>query len=562
MTPAAATLDMPARRAGPRLGTGPALALACVLVCAFVGYPLLSSLSVFQLDEVVKVFRASNSEPLVNSLLLAAFTIVPSTIIGVLLAWLCARTNLPGRSLISGLVSISFVIPVLLTSVAYIFLFGRNSGLINRVFADVLGGPLYNVYSFSGVVLLSVLHTYPLVFFTTLGGLSKMNPELEEAGQVAGLSPAGVFLKITVRTIMPSIMAGVTFVVAESLTVLAAPLLLGAPIQLRFMTTELFGTIVVESNLAAAIALSIPLVALTLAAVALQARLMGGAGSARYVVVGGKGARSETVQLKRWKWPLTLFAWTPVFMSLVLPVATLLAAAFMDRWWKGLRLSNFSLRNFQFLASDSSTLLAIGNSLLLAFGVAVAMAITGALLAILVAGEQTPLKRAIRGLAAIPLGLPHVVAAVLILLAWYGAPFRLGGSIWILAFGYVFVMIPYALRTCDAARGQIDSSLGEAASIAGMGNVQTWRYVMLPLMKSGIVTTFVIVFLFTIKEFSLTALVYGADTITLPVLVYTLLEGGSYERTAAASMLLLLLTVLGLLLASKVFRVSMNNLKV
>ncbi len=558
---AATSLPLPAQVAG-RLGTGVGLVLACVVVCAFVAYPLLSVLEVFQADEFARIFRGSDAEPLANSLLLAILTIPPATLIGVLLAWLCARTDLPCRSLIASLVSISFVVPVLLTSIAYVFLFGKNSGVVNRLFLGLLDGPLYNVYSFSGVVVLSVLHTYPLVFFTTLGGLSRMNPELEEAGQVAGLTPLGVFLRITVPAILPSIMAGVTFVVAESLTVLAAPLLLGAPVQLRFMTTELFGTIVVESNLPAAVALSLPLVAVTLAAIALQARLLGGAGSARYAVVSGKGLRSETVALRRWKWPLTALSWLPVFLSLILPVLALLVAAFMDRWWKGLQGSNLSLRNFRFLAEDGSTLLAVGNSLMLAFGMAAVMALVGALLAVLVAGPQTLPRRVIRALAAAPLGLPHVVAGVLILLAWCGAPFRMCGSVWILALGYAFVTLPYALRTCDAARGQIDNSLAEAAAIVGMSPLQTWRYVMLPLMKIGVATTFVLVFLFTIKEFSLTALVYGADTITLPVLIYTLLEGGSYERTAAASMLLLVLTVLGLLVASKVFRISINNLKV
>jgi iron(III) transport system permease protein len=171
-------------------------------------------------------------------------------------------------------------------------------------------------------------------------------------------------------------------------------------------------------------------------------------------------------------------------------------------------------------------------------------------------------KRWLRGLAAVPLGLPHVVAGILVILAWYGQPFSLGGTLWILAVGYAFVMLPYAVRTCEAARGQIDGSLGEAGQVAGMHPMQVWRYVMLPLMKSGIATTFVIVFLFTIKEFSLTALIYSAETKTIPVLVYTFLEGGSYERTAAASMLLLLLTLASLFVSSRLFGVSVNQLKV
>lgn len=549
-------------RVRPAARLDPALLIAALVVMVFVAYPLLSALGVLDFEQIKKVFDEANREPLLNSLLLAAVTVVPATIIGVPLAWLCAKTDLPGKGLITALISLAFVSPVLLTSIAYIFLFGKNSGLINQLFFRFFDTPLYNIYSFSGVVIPCVLHSFPLVFFTTLGGLSKMNPELEEAGQIAGLSPLGVFFKITLGAILPSIMAGVIFVVAESLTELAAPLLLGAPIQLKFITTELFGTIVMNPNLPSAVALSLPLVLFTLAMIGVQSWLVGGAGSNRYAVLSGKGSRTETIQLKAWKWPLVVLAWIPLFFALILPSVTLLLASFMGKWWRGLTLSNFSLENFVFLFNDNATMLSIKNSLILAFGVAIFMALLGAILAILVAGEQSPLKRAIRVLATIPLGLPHVVAAVFVILAWYGAPFNMGGSLWILAVGYVFVMMPYALRTCDVARGQIDGTLGEAAQVSGMSTTQTWRYVMLPLMKSGIVTTFIIVFIFTIKEFSLTALIYSSDTKTLPVQIYTFLEGGSYERTAASSMLLLLITLFGLGVASRVFRVSMTKLKV
>lgn len=82
-----AVLQLPARSKG-RIGAGSALTIAFILVCAFVAYPLLSVLGVFELEEVKNVFSATNAEPITNSLLLAVFTIVPSTGIGVMLAWL------------------------------------------------------------------------------------------------------------------------------------------------------------------------------------------------------------------------------------------------------------------------------------------------------------------------------------------------------------------------------------------------------------------------------------------------------------------------------------------
>lgn len=140
----------------------------------------------------------------------------------------------------------------------------------------------------------------------------------------------------------------------------------------------------------------------------------------------------------------------------------------------------------------------------------------GSVLAILLAGEQTPLKRGVRTLCMAPLGLPHVVAGLLVVLAWYGPPFNLGGTIWILAIGYALVLLAYAVRTGEA-RGQIDRTLSEAAQVVGCSPPRLWWQVLLPLMRHGTATIFLLVFLFAIKEFFLTAMVYSADTLTLAV---------------------------------------------
>jgi iron(III) transport system permease protein len=552
-----------ARRWRPVLApSNPALLVIGALIVGFVGYPVAAGLGIFEPAAFARLLSAQNVEPLLNSLLAAALSIVPAAVLGVPLACLCARTNLPGRNAIGLLVSVSFVIPNLLTSIAYVFLFGRNSGLVNVLFYDVLSGPLYDIYSFSGVVFIAVLHSYPLIFFTTLSGLSKINPELEEAGRICGLSPVAVFFRITLGAILPSVMAGVAFSVAESLTMLAGPLVLGSPVGLRFMTTEMYATIVMNPNLPAAVALSLPLVAITVLLLWLQARLLGGAGSAKFAVLSGKGARSEIIDLGRWRIPMLLLALVPVMLSLGLPVLTLLAAALMDQWWRGLDPDNFTLANFAYLFSDQETRLAVWNSALLSVGIGAVMALLGGVLAIVLSGPQSMGKRFLRQLSEFPLGLPHVVAGVLVILAWYGSPFHLGGTLWILAFGYVLVMLPYALKTCEAARGQIDTSLAEAAHIVGCSQLQAWRYVLMPLMKNGLLTTFVLVFLFVVKEFSLTAMVYSAETQTLAVRVFTYFEGGSYEKTAAAAILLLVLTFGGLAVAGRLLKVSLTGIKV
>src|SRR2546425_7794935 len=195
--------------------------------------------------------------------------------------------------------------PMLFTAIAYVFLFGRNAGLVNVFFRDIVGGPIYDIYSFSGVVFIAVLQCYPLIFFTTVSGLSRMNPELEEAARIAGLSPLSVFLRITLGAVLPSIMAGVAFAMATALTMLSAPLILAVPVGIPFLTSEMFAAIVMNPRIGRAVALSIPLVLMTMAVLWVQSLIVRGE-QARFATVSGKGLATTTTDLGRWRIPLLL----------------------------------------------------------------------------------------------------------------------------------------------------------------------------------------------------------------------------------------------------------------
>ena len=536
------------------------LALAALLVLIFVGYPIAISVRTLEIEPILGLFTSDEILPIQNSLLAALLTIPPSVAIAVPMAWLSMRTNMPGRGLVSALVATSFVLPMLLTSIAYVFLLGKNAGFINVFFRPILGGPLYDIYSFSGVVFIAVLHSYPLIFFTTASGLSKMNPELEESARVCGLSSFQVFRKITVGTILPSVMAGVVFAVAFALTMLSAPLILGTAVGIPFVTTEMYAAIVMNPNPARAVAMSLPLLVMTLSALWVQGRLIGKSAE-RFAVVAGKGQRSEVVDLGIWRIPALILCFMPIVLSLVLPLLTLLAAGLMQFWWKGFVPENLYFGHFVDILTDPISLGSIWNSLILSTSVGLVMAFAGVGLAIILSGTQGAAKRFIRGTATVPLGIPHVVAGVLVILAWYGVPFHLGGTIWILAFAYILVMLPYALKTCDAARGQIDASLGEVARLSGCTPLESWRYILFPLMRNGLFTTFVIVFLFVIKEFPLTALVYSANTLTFAVRVFNFYEGGSFEKTGAAAVVLTVITFATLVVAGKIFKVPVGGMR-
>lgn len=537
------------------------LGLVAAFIVVVVAYPVVNSFRAIQLDQFSALLTSQNLIAIRNTAVAAVLTIPPSLLIAVPMAWLCTRTNMPWRGSIIALVGTSFVMPMLFTTIAYVMLFGKNAGLINLVFADILGGPLYDIYSFSGVVFIAVLQCFPLIFFTTVSGLGKVNPELEEAARVAGLSSLQVFLRVTLGVTMPSIMAGVAFSFATAVTMLSGPLILAVPIGMPFLTSEMYAAIVWQTNIPRAVALSLPLLLTTIAALWVQSWLVRDEG-ARFATVSGKGARSDVIDLGRWRVPALLLCLAIISVSLFLPFLVLLAAGLMQFWWKGFIASNFTFEHFSTLLGSSTMRLAIWNSVVLSFGTAAFLALFGTAAAIVLGGRQTLLKQSVRALGLLPLGIAHVIAGVMVILAWYGYPFELGSTIWLLGLGYVLVMLPYAVKTTEAGLGQIDLSLADAARICGCSPLSTWRHILFPLMRSSIFTTFVLVFLFCIKEFPMTALIYSADTMTLAVRVYSLFESGSFEQCGAAAVLLLGLAFVALFVGSRVFKLSISAIKV
>lgn len=537
------------------------LAAITILVVAVVGYPILNIARGIELLPVLSIFNADARAAICNTALATALTLPPSVAIGVPLAWLCVRTNMPGGRLVTALVGMSYVMPVLFTTIAYVLLFGKNAGLFNLMWKSLFGVPLYDIYSFSGIVFIAVLQCYPLIFFTTASGLARMNPELEEAARIAGLRPRQVFLRITLAATLPSIMAGVAFSLATSITMLSGPLILAVPVGLPFLTTQIYAAIVMFPNIARAVALSFPLFLMTIAALWVQSRFARG-DAARFATVSGKGVRGASTNLGALKIPALILCLIVSCISLVFPFLTLLCASLMNFWWKGFVVSNFTFRHFVALFSSTTSQGAILNSVTLSIGSAVILSVTGCAVAIVLAGHQTLFKRAIRALCMAPLGIAPVIAGVLVILAWYGWPFNLGATPWILGLGYVMVLLPYAVRTCEAARGQIDGTLVDAARICGCTPLGTWRRILYPLMRNGLFTTFVIAFLFCIKEFPMTALVYSANTMTLAVRIYAYFEGGNFEECGAGAVVLLLITFATLLLTGRILSISVSNTRI
>ena len=516
--------------------------MAVALLLFLVGYPLLwlflGALGVpqsFGLEHVQRAFtRPQNYAALINTLQLALGTGIMSVFIGVPLAWATARTDMPLRQVVHALVALSYIMPPYLTALAYIFLLGPDAGHFNRLLQGAFGfesGPL-NIFSMPGVIFVIGIHVFAFTYFLTHSALKSVDASLEESAQMLGARRWQTALRINLPLVAPAVTGGALLAAIDSLALFGPQAIIGTPAQITFLPTRIYATIgSYPPRWAEASALSLLLVVLTVAGLAVQ---RGYLERRSYVTVGGRGVRTQIIDLGAWRWPLLAFCLMVVFFSAIAPIGVLTLNAFSKSWTDPLSLSNLTLTHFNTaLFQDQVAVRGILNSLKLATAAATIAVVIGAAVAYLDLRTNVRGRRVLDYLAILPLGLPGTVMAVGILLAFIRLPIPIYGTLWILLAAYVARFIPLATRSANATFRQIDPSLEEAGRITGASWLHAIRRILMPLSRPGLLVAFLLVFIPAFGELSATILLYTGGTETIAIAIYRLNDLGQLEVVSA-----------------------------
>lgn len=529
----------PARRIGTQ---GLILGVAVALLLVLVAYPLLwLLLGAFGLPQdfgfanLERAFtRPANYAALMNTLQLAAGAGLMSIVLGVPLAWATARSNMPLRRTVHALVALSYITPPYLTALAYIILLGPDAGHFNRLLRgmfDLTTGP-FNIFSMPGVIFVISVHVFAFTYFLTHGALRSIDASLEESAQILGARRWQTTLRVTLPLVAPAITGGALLAAIDSLALFGPQAIIGMPAQLTFLPTRIYATVGgYPPRWGEASALSLVLVGLTVAGLALQRYFLE---RRSYITIGGRGARTQTIGLGGWRWPLLGFCLMVVFFSAAAPVGVLTLTAFSKNWIEPPSLANFTLAHFATaLFTDQIAVRGILNSFRLATAAAFLAVAIGAAVAYLDLRTTLRGRRVLDYLAILPLGLPGTVMAVAVLLAFIRVPLPIYGTIWILLIAYVARFIPFATRSANATFRQIDPSLEEAGRIVGASWWQTIRRILVPLSRPGLLVAFLLVFIPAFSELSATILLYTGGTETIAIAIYRLNDLGQLEVVAA-----------------------------
>jgi iron(III) transport system permease protein len=486
-----------------------------------------------------------------NSLTLGAWTSLFSTIIGLSLAWAVSRTEVPGKTLLQPTATLSYLSPPFLTAIAFTYLFSPNAGLVNVLLRDVAGLPwlTFNIFSMPGLVLVTVMHTFPFVYLLAASALQSVDASYEEAAQILGAGKLRTAFAITAPLVAPAVLSGALLGFVNAIALFGSQAIIGLPGRIVTLPTRIYALFDYPPEYGLASALSLVFVLITVVALFLQRAFLA---RRSYVTLAGKGSRLALVRLGKLRWAVLGFGILVFIVAIVAPFATLIAVSFSKSWgldfWKGLTLANYKFILFDY----DVTRRAILNSLMLATLAATIAVLLGAVIGWIDLRTRIPGRRLLDYFALIPLGLPGIVVAVALIQFWLAMPVALYGTLAILLLAYVGRYIPLGVRAANAALRQIDPSLEESAQILGASWLTTLREVTLPLIRLGLFAGWLLVFVPVIQELSASILLFSSSSITLAVAIYNLYETGYIEPVAALAMVNMVIISAAIWLATKI----------
>ena len=465
-----------------------------------------------------------------TSLLFAAGATALAMLIGVPLAWLIVRTDLPLRRTVLAVALLPLVVPGVLYTIAWIFLASPNAGLIN----SVAGAGTVDVFGLRGMIVVEAFHAVPLVLLLTAAALRSLDTSLEESALTAGASLPTVVRRITLPLLRPALLAAALVSMISALESFDGPALLGIPGDTWVFTARIFQALQrFPDGIALAGAYALPLLALTCAGAVLLASLTRRRRS--YETVTGRGARGRPLPLGRSRWPVFAAVSVYVAIAIVLPMLALgwistqpyLAAPSGDS------LGRASLDGYRDVFDSSVTLRAFRNSLLLATAAATTTVAIGAVVAWFSVRSGVRGRRLADATAFLPLALPGLVLGAALLAFWLRAPWTIYGTLWLLLVAYVTRFLPYGLRTASAAMSQLGQDLEDAAHMSGASWWQTFRRVVLPLAGPGLLAGWIMVVVFAMRELSASIVLYAPGQEVLAVAIWNEFQNGSFRSVGA-----------------------------
>ena len=477
---------------------------------------------------------------MLNSLYISSGTTVVSTVLGVSLAWINARTNCPWRDYLEPYNLIPFFLSPFVGAIAWHNLASPRIGLLNVWYRDLFGveGYFLNVDNLWGVIWVTGLFFTPLVYLFVIGSLRRMDPSLEDSARTTGAGLLRTTLTITLPLVTPAILSGAIIVFVTSAGEFGVPFKLAAPYGWETLTTQIFTKAVGDdANHYLGATMSMVLGVITVILIWVQRVYIA---PRSYTTVTGKGFRPNVLDLGKWKWVAFGFNLSYIFVAVILPIFCLFIVSLHPVWTAEIIPSDMSMNNYVktlfWWREDSIRAATDGiiNSFILAFsGASIAM-VLALVVSYMIHRTKGFGSKLLDILCVIPIGFPGIVLAMGVLVTYIQTPIY--ATLWILLLGYITRFFPYGQRNIASIMLAISEELDQSSRMSGATWFTTLRRITIPLLKPGIFAGWVLLFVIFLRELSISIILYSTGTETISVGVYYLANFENEALTSALSM--------------------------
>ncbi len=469
-----------------------------------------------------------------NTLIVATGATLVAGSFGIVLAWIHARTDTPGRRILEPLTLIPFFLSPYVGAVAWSYLAAPRVGMLNgwaRYLFGTTADP-FSVYNRGGIIWVLALFFTPVMYLFVTGSLRRMDPALEESARTSGSNLLQTTWRVTLPLATPSILSGAILVFVSSAGEFGVPLALGSPFKIETMTTQIYnltGGSNIDYNASAAV--STVLAALTLTFVFIHRRIVL---PRSYTTVTGKGYRPNLIGLGRWRYAALGFNLFYLLVAVILPLAALFLVSISVRWEGRFEPRALTLANYAYVFTYPVSARAIWNSLRLAVaGATICMALT-LMVAYTIHRGRGRSRALLDVISSMPVGFPGIVLAMGILITYIRTP--LYSTLWILLVGYITRFMPYGQRMISGVLLSLSAELDQSSRTSGASWATTMRRITLPLLKPGMVAGWLLLFVIFLREFPISALLYKGGLEVTSVAVWYFVEHETAVRTAAMAM--------------------------
>jgi len=517
---------------------------------AFAPYQFFRIISSFGISRVV-----------LNTLYLAISVGAATTLLGLLFALYSIRSTSPLRHMMRVFYILPIITPPFVVGMSLILLFGR-AGVLNDLLMYLFGnGGLFipdgmdgvfersgYIYGFKGIFLAQVLSLTPVSYMVIIGMLSAINPAMEEASLTMRASRWITLRKVTLPLLAPGLANAFLLGVISSAADFGNPLVLGG--EYDVLSTEIYFSIAgAQLDFSKAAALGILLLVLSLTIFLIQKKYLS---KKSFVTVTGVQTSGNVTPLpRRLQRYLTIFVSFWLILIGVLYVSIFLGG-FVKQWGADYTLTLAHHKELWLNGFSSGGWPSFLNSLLFSFIAAPLTAILGILIAYILTRKQFVGHGVVDFGTVLIFAVPGTVTGIAYIMAFNTAPIELTGTAIILIITMAIRAMPVGIRGGMSALSQISPSLEEASLLQRAGSFKTLRLVLLPLLRSTIISSTAYSFIRSMTTVSAVIFLASAGTNVATTYILSRVESGDTGIAVAYGSVLILTMLIFTLLVQTV----------